>query len=259
MIPTLFFFGGAKRTDQTAGRGEGLTSSMTIAWDNQFKMNNIMWKVPHNIRMNDNIVVREDEIAVFYRDGKALAYLDKPDRYALTSQNVAVLGWLQKVFAGVVQQAEVYYLVKQLNVTLGKMKQQGLKVVDFAASLNDIEQGTLANSKPHFANLGIEIVQVSGMNIPLPDTVKAAIDKMGAARTLGRTSAAAYQQFAVADALTSAAANRSEERRVGVGLGAGIGLGYGMGSQLPGMIAQPPQGQQQQQMKACPKCGAMNP
>ena len=323
MIPTLFFFGGAKRTDQTAGRGEGLTTSMTIAWDNQFKQNNIMWKVPRNIRMNDNIVVREDEIAVFYRDGKALAYLDKPDRYALTSQNVAVLGWLQKVFTGVVQQAEVYYLqkrifdgkfgtqepflfqdpdfdmiqlrafgdfryrigdpeifinqfvgtfgaatsadvedrikdelVKQLNVTLGKMKQQGLKVVDFAASLNDIEQGTLANSKPHFANLGVEIVQVSGMNIPLPDTVKAAIDKMGAARTLGRTSAAAYQQFAVADALTTAAANPSGGAGATVGLGAGIGLGYGMGSQLPGMIAQP---QPQTQMKACPKCGTMNP
>ncbi len=323
MIPTLFFFGGAKRTDQTAGRGEGLTSSMTIAWDNQFKQNNIMWKVPRNIRMNDNIVVREDEIAVFYRDGKALAYLDKPDRYALTSQNVAVLGWLQKVFTGVVQQAEVYYLqkrifdgkfgtqepflfqdpdfdmiqlrafgdfryrvgdpevfinqfvgtfgaatsadvedrikdelVKQLNVTLGKMKAQGLKVVDFAASLNDIEQGTLANSKPHFANLGVEIVQVSGMNIPLPDTVKAAIDKMGAARTLGRTNAAAYQQFAVADALTTAAGNPSGGGAgVGLGLGAGIGMGYGMASQMPGMMAPSMQAQQ----KACPKCGAMNP
>ncbi len=325
MIPSVFFFGGAKRTDQTAGRGEGLTSSMTIAWDDQFKRTNIMWKVPRNIRMNDNIVVREDEIAVFYRDGKALAYLDRPDRYALTSQNVAILGWLQKVFTGVVQQAEVYYLqkrifdgkfgtqepflfqdpdfdmiqlrafgdfryrvkdpevfinqfvgtfgaatsadvedrikdelVKQLNVTLGKMKQAGLKVVDFAASLNDIEQGTLANSKPHFLNLGVEIVQLSGMNIPLPETVKAAIDKMGAARTLGRANTAAYQQFAVADALTTAAANPSGGAGVGVGLGAGIGLGYGMGSQLPGMIAQPPQ-TQQQQMKACPKCGTMNP
>ena len=323
MIPTLFFFGGAKRTDATAGRKEGLTSSMTIAWDDQFKRNNIMWKVPRNIRMNDNIVVREDEIAVFYRDGKALAYLDKPDRYALTSQNVAILGWLQKVFTGVVQQAEVFYLqkrifdgkfgtqepflfqdpdfdmiqlrafgdfryrigdpeifinqfvgtfgaatsadvedrikdelVKQLNVTLGKMKANGLKVVDFAAGLNDIEQGTLANSKPHFANLGIEIIQLSGLNIPLPDTVKAAIDKMGAARTLGRTSAAAYQQFAVADALTSAAANPSGGGAgVGMGLGAGIGMGYGMASQMPGMMAPSTQAQQ----KPCPKCGAMNP
>src|SRR2546425_1993452 len=102
MIPISFFFGGARRTDQTAGRKEGIIGAMTVAWDDQFKRQNIMWKVPRNIRMNDNIVVREDEIAVFYRDGKVLAYLDRPDRYALTSQNVAVLGWLQKVFTGVV-------------------------------------------------------------------------------------------------------------------------------------------------------------
>src|SRR3989337_3028408 len=83
MIFPVFLFGGGRRTDQTAGRGEGLTTSMTIAWGDRFKRGNIMWKVPRNIRMNDNIVVREDEIAVFYRDGKALAYIDRPDRYAL--------------------------------------------------------------------------------------------------------------------------------------------------------------------------------
>ena len=327
MLFPLFFFGGAKRTDQTAGRKEGLTSSMTIAWDDQFKRNNIMWKVPRNIRMNDNIVVREDEIAVFYRDGKALAYLDRPDRYALTSQNVAILGWLQKVFTGVVQQAEVFYLqkrifdgkfgtqdpflfqdpdfdmiqlrafgdfryrigdpevfinqfvgtfgaatsadvedrikdelVKQLNVTLGKMKANGLKVVDFAASLNDIEQGTLANAKPHFLNLGVEIIQLSGLNIPLPEQIQDALQKMASAKVLGRTSAAAYQQFAVADSLKAAAANPSGGAGVGVGLGAGIGMGYGMASQMGPMMAPGAQAQQQQtQMKPWRKCGTMNP
>src|SRR5256885_2278828 len=211
-----------------------------------------MWKVPRNIRMNDNIVVREDEIAVFYRDGKVLAYLDRPDRYALTSQNAPILGGLIKALTGVVQQAEVYYLqkriidgkfgtqdaflfqdpdfdmvqlrafgdfryrikdpetfinqfvgtfgaatsadvedrikdeiVKQLNVTLGKMKANGLKVVDFAASLNDIEQGVLANSKPHFATLGIEILQISGLSIPLPDAIKDALEKMASAKVVG--------------------------------------------------------------------------
>src|SRR5207247_2543771 len=114
MIPIAFFFGGGRRTDQTAGRTEGFTVSMTIAWDDQFKRQNIMWKVPRNIRMNDNIVVREDEIAVFYRDGKVLAYLDRPDRYALTSQNAPILGNLIKALSGVAQQAEVYYLQKRI-------------------------------------------------------------------------------------------------------------------------------------------------
>src|SRR5256712_816010 len=226
MIPISFFFGGARRTDQTAGRKEGIVGAMTVAWDDQFKRQNIMWKVPRNIRMNDNIVVREDEIAVFYRDGKVLAYLDRPDRYALTSQ----------------------------NVTLGKMKANGLKVVDFAASLNDIEQGVLANSKPHFATLGLEILQISGLNIPLPETIKEALEKMASAKVLGRTNTAAYQQFAFADSMKAAASNPSGGAGTGVGLGAGIGMGYGMASQMPGMIAQ----QQQTQQRPCPKCGTMN-
>src|SRR5438309_2121105 len=145
-------------------------------------------------------------------------------------------------------------LVKQLNVTLGKMKANGLKVVDFAASLNDIEQGVLANSKPHFATLGIEILQISGLSIPLPDAIKDALEKMASAKVLGRTSAAAYQQFALADSMKAAAANPSGGAGTGIGLGAGIGMGYGMASQMPGMIAQ----QQQTQQRPCPKCGTMN-
>src|SRR2546430_9109978 len=55
-------------------------------------------------------------------------------------------------------------LVKQLNVTLGKMKANGLKVVDFAASLNDIEQGVLANANLFFqAEDGIRDYNVTGV------------------------------------------------------------------------------------------------
>jgi len=122
-------------------------------------------------------------------------------------------------------------------------------------SLNDIEQGTLANSKPHFLTIGVEIVQLSGLNIPLPESIKEALEKMASAKVLGRTNAAAYQQFALADSMKAAAANPSGGAATGVGLGAGIGMGYAMGSQMPGMIAQPPQ----QQTRPCPKCGTMNP
>ncbi len=107
-------FGGNKRTDATAGGKEGIIGAMTIAWDDAYKRNFIMWKVPRNIRLNDNIVVREDEIAVFYRDGKVLSYLDKPDRYALTSQNAPILGGLIRALSGVKQQAEVYYIQKKV-------------------------------------------------------------------------------------------------------------------------------------------------
>jgi len=91
-----------------------LIGSETFIWEDQNKRGNIMWRVPRNIKWNDNIVVREDEIAVFYRDGKALDYLDRADRYALTSMNAPIVGKLIKYFSGVQQQAEVVYLQKRV-------------------------------------------------------------------------------------------------------------------------------------------------
>jgi len=93
--------------------GGSVIGSITINWEDQFKQDNVMWKVPRNIRLNDNIVVREDEIAVFYRDGKVLTYFDQPNRYALTDFNAPIVGNLLKYFTGVQQQAEVYYLQKR--------------------------------------------------------------------------------------------------------------------------------------------------
>ncbi len=94
-------------------KGGSTFGSTTINWEDQFKQNNVMWKVPRLIRLNDNIVVREDEIAVFYRDGKVLTYFDQPNRYALTDINAPVVGNLLKHFIGVQQQAEVFYLQKR--------------------------------------------------------------------------------------------------------------------------------------------------
>jgi membrane protease subunit (stomatin/prohibitin family) len=86
----------------------------TFKWEDADKRNNIMFRLPRNIRYNDNIVVREDEIAVFYRDGKVLDYIDRPDRYALTSLNAPIVGKIVKLLSGVQQQAEVIYLQKRV-------------------------------------------------------------------------------------------------------------------------------------------------
>lgn len=98
-----------RKKDPNMGGGS-IAGSTTIEWDSQYKEGNIMWKVPRLIRLNDNIVVREDEIAVFFRDGKVLTYFDKPNRYALTDFNAPIVGGLLKFFTGVQQAAEVYYL-----------------------------------------------------------------------------------------------------------------------------------------------------
>ncbi|MDV3277943.1 MAG: SPFH domain-containing protein [Nitrososphaerales archaeon] len=102
-----------KKPSDIPATGGSVLGSTTINWEDQFKQGSVLWKVPRNIRLNDNIVVREDEIAVFYRDGKVLTYFDQPNRYALTDFNAPVVGRLLKFFTGVVQQAEVYYVPKR--------------------------------------------------------------------------------------------------------------------------------------------------
>ncbi len=205
-------------------KGGSLFGSTTINWEDAYKGPNIMWRVPRNIRLNDNIVVREDEIAVFFRDGKVLAYFDRPDRYALTSLNAPIVGGLVKALSGVRQEAEVYYLQKRLfdgkfgssepyvfkdpdfglvslrvygsyrwrlgapdvfitqfvgtfgatssadvesrlrdqmvilvYSSLGKMKDQGLRVTDLAGQLQTIEQAILGFAPQHFGPLGVEV------------------------------------------------------------------------------------------------------
>ncbi len=90
-----------------------LIGAETFKWEDSQKRGVIMWRVPRNIKLNDNIVVREDEFAVFYRDGKVLMYIDRPDRYALTSLNAPIVGRLVEALSGVRQQAEVIYLQRK--------------------------------------------------------------------------------------------------------------------------------------------------
>jgi len=109
---------GGPGTGTVPAQGGSVFGSTTIMWDDQYKqpspgVYNALWRVPRNIKLNDNIVVREDETAVFYRDGKVLTYFDQPNRYALTDINAPVVQKLLKFFTGVQQEAEVYYIPKR--------------------------------------------------------------------------------------------------------------------------------------------------
>lgn len=85
----------------------------TYEWHQAMKGSNILWKLPQAIKMNDNIIVREGETAVFLRDGKAVAYLDRPDRYALTTTNIPYVQSVVQALTGLRQGAEVYYLQRK--------------------------------------------------------------------------------------------------------------------------------------------------
>jgi membrane protease subunit (stomatin/prohibitin family) len=102
-----------KKPDAVPATGGSTFGSTTFAWPDENKVDSALWKAPRQIRLNDNIVVREDEIAVFYRDGKALTYFDQPNRYALTDFNAPIVGNLLKHFTGVTQWAEVFYIPKR--------------------------------------------------------------------------------------------------------------------------------------------------
>ena len=66
--------------------------------------------------------------------------------------------------------------------SLGKLKDQGMKVTDLAGQLSTIEQAVLGFAPQHFSPLGVEIMQIQGLSINLPPDVQAAVNersKMG--------------------------------------------------------------------------------
>ena len=98
------------------GRGKskpGDIARNTYSWPDAYKGENVMYKLPTNVYWNDNIVVNEDEYAVFFRDGKAMHVLDHPGRFALTTQNVPILADLAAKITGIKQLGEVFYLQRR--------------------------------------------------------------------------------------------------------------------------------------------------
>jgi membrane protease subunit (stomatin/prohibitin family) len=85
----------------------------TFHWEDAMKGENVMYRIPRNIQWNDNVVVREDEYVVFFRDGKAMHVFDRPGRFAMTTENVPVLGRLAAALTGIQQLGEIYYLQRR--------------------------------------------------------------------------------------------------------------------------------------------------
>lgn len=99
--------------DKMKGDNPSVVGGATYSWKE--KGDRVIWKLPHNVAWNDNIVVREDEYAIFMRDGKALTVFDRPGRYALTTQNIEAFGIADKFedITGIRQIGEIYYLQRR--------------------------------------------------------------------------------------------------------------------------------------------------
>jgi membrane protease subunit (stomatin/prohibitin family) len=96
---------------ETAQKGN--VASKTFAWEDAVKGENVMYRYPRNIEWNDNVVVREDEYAVFFRDGKAMHNFDRPGRFALTTTTVPILGKLGAALTGVKQLGEIFFIQRR--------------------------------------------------------------------------------------------------------------------------------------------------
>ena len=100
------------KVNQKIGSGldiEGADARAGFYWVEDYKGDNLIWRLPRNIILNDNVLVREDEYGIFFRDGKALAVFDRPDRYALTTQNIPILKDIIGSTMGNVQIGEFYW------------------------------------------------------------------------------------------------------------------------------------------------------
>ncbi len=92
---------------------EGADARAGFYWVEDYKKDNLIWRLPRNIMLNDNVLVREDEYGIFFRDGKALAVFDRPDRYALTTQNLPILKDIIGATMGNVQIGEFYWVQRR--------------------------------------------------------------------------------------------------------------------------------------------------
>ncbi|MBN1389909.1 MAG: SPFH domain-containing protein [Candidatus Thermoplasmatota archaeon] len=99
--------------DKMKGGKPSVVGGSTYQWED--KGEDVIWKIPKNIVWNDNIVVKEDEYAIFFRDGKALTVFDRPGRYALTTQNIMTWKLADKFqdLTGIRQIGEIYYLQRR--------------------------------------------------------------------------------------------------------------------------------------------------
>ena len=104
----------------------------TFQWAEEYKGENVVWKLPRNVQWNDNIIVKEDEWAVFFRDGKAMHVFQVPGRFALTTQNVPYLATLATKVTGVRQLGEIFWVQKrELRGKYGTLEPFAFRDSDF--------------------------------------------------------------------------------------------------------------------------------
>ncbi len=157
-------------------------------------------------------------------------------------------------------------LVTALSDAVGE---SGISVVDMAGSLMELGEAVSKNLQKRFEELGLELCDFNFENVSLPAELEKALDE-NARLGMMRRNVDVYAQMAQADALREAAKNPG---MAGSAMGAGLGLGMGVnmmnamsGNMNANAAAVAGAGvgvgvgvTPAEPMKACPKCGEMQP
>jgi membrane protease subunit (stomatin/prohibitin family) len=127
-------------------------------------------------------------------------------------------------------QDEITFQIRNLIVQAASraLASSGIPVLDMAANTDQLGRVVAEAIGPTVAEYGLSVPELYVENVSLPPAVEKALDKRTSMGVLGDLDA--YQRYATAEAMQTAAATPNS------GMGAGLGMGMGMG--MAGALAQ---------------------
>jgi excisionase family DNA binding protein len=228
-----------------------------------------------DFRIGSQVIVRESQAAVFFRDGNALDVFG-PGRHTITTANIPLLiDLIGKAFNDKTPfPAEVYFvsmrefadekwgtpqpiIIRNPNMGLGVALLQGFGTYSFQVS--DVQQFVtqIVGTRGSFDTIEIESrmrsILLSKLQDLLGETAAEADKSAEELRAMGMLDMQTYTQLQAADAMRDAAQNPSGGAGLTAGIGAGMGVGRALSDSLEGVsgssaagagASQPPSGGQ---------------
>jgi membrane protease subunit (stomatin/prohibitin family) len=103
-----------------------------IRWEDYYKGENIMYKIPQMLKWYDQVVIQADEIAIFFRYGKALHIFTRAGQYPMTPEYIPILSKLGTPDNRKQQLGEIFYIQRrELRGKFGTLEPLVFRDTDF--------------------------------------------------------------------------------------------------------------------------------
>jgi membrane protease subunit (stomatin/prohibitin family) len=104
----------------------------TIEWDDYYKSENVMYKIPQLLKWYDQVVIQADEIAIFFRFGKALYVFNRAGQYPMTPEYIPILAKLGSPDNRKQELGEIYFIqCRELRGKFGTLEPLVFRDTDF--------------------------------------------------------------------------------------------------------------------------------